>query len=196
MARQIREIFPQGNIQQGRVCSGSSGAADPLVPGFQCRSTRRSKRQHLLWSQHAAPLTFPASRCVGCLYVMLLCLWKVSREIIGEESGRNKAEIFPWSLGLCCWAQPHLWDLSWERHRFMPRSVLFIPKFSVRHPCSSAQSPACAHSSSPLSPSLMDQCHAVSRELELGLLFQVRQVLREAVRLCTALCSEAEVTLS
>lgn len=90
------------------------------------------------------------------LTLMLPCLWKVSREIIGQKSVRNKAEeIFPWSLGLCCWAQPHLWDLSWERHCwFMPRSALFTPKSSVRHLFTTV--PPCAHTSSSLS-TLMDQ---------------------------------------
>lgn len=99
-------------MERGRACSGSSGAADPLVSGFQCWSKRRSKSDrsghrgrdgrgitfcgpttphcassHLLGLWDPLPLRFP-------------CFWKVSREVRGGESVRNNTEeIFPWSLG-------------------------------------------------------------------------------------------------
>lgn len=161
MARQIRETFPQGNIQQGRVCSGSSGAAEPLAPGFQCRNMWRSNRQHLLWPLHAAPAQLQG--LWGALTLMLPCLWEVSREISGEEGVRNKAEeIFLWSLGLC--SAPSLrFELG---EALLACAKKFMPKPSVRYPFSSAESPACAHTSSPFSTSLMDQCELCSSGMQ------------------------------
>lgn len=86
LASYVRETFTQDSIEQGRACSASSGAADPLVPGFQGRNTWRSRRQHLLWSQHAAPLTFPASRSVGCPYTdVTVSLESLQRNYRGVE---------------------------------------------------------------------------------------------------------------
>lgn len=98
------------------------------------------------------------------LTLMLPCLWEVSREITGEESVRNETEeTFPWSLGLCYWAQPHLWDLS----LLMPRSALFIPKSSVRSPLLFTTVPClCPQQLPALHFSLMDQCELCSSGMQ------------------------------